>query len=700
MKDNRVIEDFGNVRGYGKKDLSYRSMTIEEILAKGENYARKYVDKKYIWEEPDWLELYKNGADKENLYYIKCVRDKLAAKPRYMLGEPINIEDLKKYAKVVEEIANYSQEVITGGVGIISLREFISEYPRVQLPLWLAKNLNTLTLDREKVSDACNLMGFPENMVGRLKSAYLQKVRRLGENVGYKLLQKTALGVVDLAPNKVFKTKEEAYGYSVEKLVGDLKGSRKLQGSTVVGYRCPTLERADRMGPDLRKGVNADKDAFRNIARVDGMEFGKWVTQPERKTMLNYIYDAVSDLSAVLRVPRDVLGLKARTSICYTFGSRGYEKCEPVAYNVNTDAINISRVDNAGYFASAYAEALDAYAGSLVNRENKISIVKLTASNRNANRLKELNPTLYRAVDKMLNKIRYKKNEGINKYTDFYHKMMQLNPRVNILFMYKQCFAGYVYDKLKEMGISNQFLVFDVEGYSTSVYYPQGEERKEINKAIEDFISTVFTFTGTRRGQHKEYKVPETEYVSYSNSYTEDEEYELQTAKIRRGQLSLKRRLIAILPVVQENVELKEFSQRIKAIAKTKGLTVYSVPLDRLMIRRQGRSNGFVYNPEKKVVSVEITENERKELVSTVEGVFYGLMQKQTGTEPTEVQKLYVACATAVVIHTVGYSVFRQLCMNNLYRTIEKDPYMSSLLVDAVQELIDILREREEEQQN
>ena len=75
-------------------------------------------------------------------------------------------------------------------------------------------------------------------------------------------------------------------------------------------------------------------------------------------------------------------------------------------------------------------------------------------------------------------------------------------------------------------------------------------------------------------------------------------------------------------------------------------------------------------------------------------------MQKQTGTEPTEVQKLYVACATAVVIHTVGYSVFRQLCMNNLYRTIEKDPYMSSLLVDAVQELIDILREREEEQQN
>lgn len=53
MKDNRVIEDFGNVRGYGKKDLSYRSMTIEEILAKGENYARKYVDKKYIWEEPD-----------------------------------------------------------------------------------------------------------------------------------------------------------------------------------------------------------------------------------------------------------------------------------------------------------------------------------------------------------------------------------------------------------------------------------------------------------------------------------------------------------------------------------------------------------------------------------------------------------------------------------------------------------------------
>mgnify|MGYP007082461082 CR=1 FL=1 len=64
MKDNRVIEDFGNVIGYGKKDLSYRSMTIEEILAKGENYARKYVDKKYIWEEPDWLELYKNGADK------------------------------------------------------------------------------------------------------------------------------------------------------------------------------------------------------------------------------------------------------------------------------------------------------------------------------------------------------------------------------------------------------------------------------------------------------------------------------------------------------------------------------------------------------------------------------------------------------------------------------------------------------------
>lgn len=686
--DKREIKDFGIVRGVSDRTLADRTLTVDEIcsrLGKYPNYARS-ITKDSLWAEPDWAKI--EGVEPEVLYHTKCIRDKLATKPRFVLGAEIDTTDIMQYVKFVLYVKECSESVMSDPKGTATYREMLLDYPQHEMPLWLRRNLLSMSgLNVDKVKDACNLMGFPETLVGKLKSAYLERVLNAGEPY-YVICKTTALGVERLS-DKLFKTKEEAYEYSRSNLVGNIKGNRKLKGSTLVGIDCPLLDFVNRKGPDLRKGVSADKDTFLNTFGITGMEFGNWVTNSERKVMLNYLYDTLSDLATVLKVPKNVLSLQADTALGYSYGARGRSYATgKVAYVANDDIIRMTRVDNAGYFASAYSVALDYYIGSLIDNGHKTSFIGALLGRYTKDRVKELNPGLYEVGLTVLNRIQYKKYSRGKKKSDFYIAIKKQLPFITLKEIYHRCFAAYVYTRLAEKGIHNDFLVFDVSGFGTSKYYPQGEELQFICAAFDELFTQVFK--GTNRGIDKEYKESEDTYAEYRDSYLDSEEYILHTAEVRRGQLSLQKRLMSIVPGIHLTNNLDREMLLLRNQAKQRGISVFcKVPLNRILKPVNGSTQGFMYNAHKKTLAVGVADSQLKEYLYTLEGVLYGLMREQVGKDLTAEQGLYVACATAVYYqYSTGKSVFKSTCLTPVYRVIEKDPYQSSKLMDAVQELI------------
>ncbi|MEL7478522.1 MAG: hypothetical protein AAGJ17_06475, partial [Pseudomonadota bacterium] len=76
-----------------------------------------------------------------------------------------------------------------------------------------------------------------------------------------------------------------------------------------------------RQGPDYRFG---DQILFEDIKRTFGFKtitVGAWVTKEERFIAANLIYDSLADLTQILNIPPEVIGLRKTLSL--SFGSGG-----------------------------------------------------------------------------------------------------------------------------------------------------------------------------------------------------------------------------------------------------------------------------------------------------------------------------------------------------------------------------------------
>lgn len=171
------------------------------------------------------------------------------------------------------------------------------------------------------------------------------------------------------------------------------KTKRKSNGQTPPEPVRPGLANIQRTGPDYRLSKNIDEMTLMNTFGFRAVEYGNWLPQDERQSVLNHAYDAFMDLSRVTSLPPSCMGLGGRLAIA--FGARGIggRRAASAHFEPGRFVMNLTRLTGAGAVAHEWAHAFDYFlansAGAsniealtrLLTNENRVSPKKICAEN-------------------------------------------------------------------------------------------------------------------------------------------------------------------------------------------------------------------------------------------------------------------------------------------------------------------------------
>lgn len=132
----------------------------------------------------------------------------------------------------------------------------------------------------------------------------------------------------------------------------------------------PHLDKIERTGVEYRDG-DVSPELFQKTFGFRGGEFGNWLPNDERQSVLNFAYDALMDLSNVLNVPPKALSLNG--DIAVAFGSRGHGLSNATAhYERDRTVFNLTRIKGAGAVAHEWFHAFDHYLARLDGKANNV----------------------------------------------------------------------------------------------------------------------------------------------------------------------------------------------------------------------------------------------------------------------------------------------------------------------------------------
>jgi hypothetical protein len=109
-------------------------------------------------------------------------------------------------------------------------------------------------------------------------------------------------------------------------------------------------------GEDWRKGMDVDEKILFETFGFRAVEFGNWVTQKERQSVINHAYDAFKDLAYVLGIEDKSIGIGGKLAIA--FGSRGKSNAK-AHYEPDRMVINLTKTKGDGSFAHEWFHAVD-----------------------------------------------------------------------------------------------------------------------------------------------------------------------------------------------------------------------------------------------------------------------------------------------------------------------------------------------------
>ena len=355
-----------------------------------------------------------------------------------------------------------------------------------------------------------------------------------------------------------FDTVEEAYQkakiYEREK---QKYASGKGNSGRRKKYIPKQFETLEREGTEYRSFKHAKADNFLDVFQFKGGEFGNWVNDKERQASLDYCYDALMDLSDSLEISRDSVTLGHQLNIA--FGARGHGSAlahfEPFENEAYKDAKLKFDLEKK-HLKICLTNALQPLSRKKLDAcdvEKYVEIladdVKKWETSPNSHEIKKGKEILVEAqksegiqkFEEMISK--EFPNESINKntiyqimgwqdniwdkysklkkekeqsykeevytkevYTDFYKDAQKMDKSwaktdngywASTCEMLARAGAAYLYEKAKEKGITNDYLlghalnsVNDVES-GTLFLYPKGEEMKVISEKFDAFFDML-----------------------------------------------------------------------------------------------------------------------------------------------------------------------------------------------------------------
>lgn len=375
---NGYIDDFGQKIGGAKKDRWKEiGLGVEDLDDIDLREYMQYVTKENIWSAPEYVGYISAGMEPVCIYFMRFVREKLAAKTE-IRNDGKDRERAEKYITFVnnvrktcesikkkEEIPDFVDKLIVGNSYYNPITH--SWYDRARDVTGLDnKFLRTVKLSKYDVQELyyeTEIQGFPYNFRGDLKGV---TIKQSYHNDKYWIVK----GRKILNRSKEFDTVEEALDYAKTTLIEALdnkKKENKRESKTIKIVR-PQLRHVERTGTDIRKGHNASTDILLNRFKFRGGEFGNWNTQDDRQAYVNYAFDAFIDLAYVLKCPLEFISFYPKGSyngqtLAIAFGARGSGSAL-AHYECGRVVINLTKMKGAGCLAHEWGHALDDFLGT------------------------------------------------------------------------------------------------------------------------------------------------------------------------------------------------------------------------------------------------------------------------------------------------------------------------------------------------
>lgn len=376
----KKIEDFGEKIGGAKKDLWKER--ISKINA--DDIRTKPLSKSFP--QPDYAQLINDGiVTLEGAKFLKFMYDNIPPKPRKTYR-------IESWAKQVEEV--------------ISLFKDLTENEATKNTDFTDKILNAKGYSDVKrrfeiFSAIADEFGFPNNAVNT-GSYDIRQMSVKGKNVftiianktfivkDFDTLKEAAKGLKSLMDDRkdeVKTTKFDIYedrktkdlfigkkdatgvvrimeGFKSVKEASEFRTENQSQLENIwAGMKVKPEERndvtRDRVGVDWRKGKNISPQEFSDTFGFRGVEFGNWVNNSERQQSINDAYDALMDLSNVLKVSPKALSLNGELGLA--FGSRGGGRVAAAHYESDRIVINLTKTKGKGSLGHEWWHALDNY---------------------------------------------------------------------------------------------------------------------------------------------------------------------------------------------------------------------------------------------------------------------------------------------------------------------------------------------------
>ena len=535
------ITDVGEKIGGARKDVwsGFREKATAKVT--DDEILRLPLSK--IFPEPSYEKLAEQGADPMALALFKAMRDEVPAKGRSSYKKRQYLDKVNLVRETAAEILDnpdYAQKFIDGMRENRTLRPLAE---RVDLMLEMGfpasgVNLKGITLSKElfalyegkknvtkwivdqtaKSRKSWGGMGGQiaatdtrEEAVAALKKHLereaakpkgkkvtkfeVYKYRgRQGQLRGWIIGKKVGRNYIDLKQDFESSAKAREYvDLNYDELVDKLAKRKEIPA-----HRKPVNEA--RLGEDYRAGKDVNADEFMETFGFRGVEFGNWVEQGKRQEDINNAYDGLMDLAKLLDIPPKAISLNGELGMAFGARGRGSVGGGVVAaahYERDKIVINLTKKQGAGSLAHEWFHSLDNYFSRM--RGAKLSYVtdqpyELTD--------KGVRPEVLAALKGIVTAIN---DSGLPA------RAAELDGRkakpywATTIEMAARSFESYVISKLKEKGVSNDYLANIVSpeywtaaealGLEAENSYPYilGEELEAINDAYDNFFDVVET---------------------------------------------------------------------------------------------------------------------------------------------------------------------------------------------------------------
>ena len=255
--------------------------------------------------------------------------------------------------------------------------------------------------------------------------------------------------------------------------------AKKTSGK--VKIKTETDKMRERVGEDYRSGRDITTNELLDTFGFRAIEFGNYVSQKERQSFLNNIYDSLMDMSKILGISPKGLSLGGKLAIAY--GARG-KSAASGHYEPYKNVINVTKTSGNGVFAHEWMHALDYYFSNF-NPENIYSSAPHATSGEYKS---DIRGEVKSSFDNLMSVIKasdyYKRSVALNEY---YSSDTELAARA---------LQDYIIRKLEERGQVNDFLSNHItpeewSGSEKTYPFPSGKEVETIGEAFNNLFDTI-----------------------------------------------------------------------------------------------------------------------------------------------------------------------------------------------------------------